>query len=146
VNPPKGAEGERTLVQEGDILISITGDTGMVGLVPAGLPPAYINQHIALARPSNRLCKRYLAMYLTSPPALADLKKSQRGIKNSLGLEDIRNVVVFVPHIAEQQRIVAEVEELMALCDRLEAQLTFAQTESRRLLEALLHEALAPAV
>jgi hypothetical protein len=32
----------------------------------------------------------------------------------------------------------------MALCDRLEGQLTTAQTESRRLLEAVLHEALSP--
>jgi len=34
------------------------------------------------------------------------------------------------------------VDELMALCDRLEAQLTTAQSESRRLLESVLHQAL----
>ena len=34
----------------------------------------------------------------------------------------------------------------MALCDQLEAQLTTTQTESRRLLEAVLHDALKPAV
>jgi type I restriction enzyme, S subunit len=45
--------------------------------------------------------------------------------------------------LAEQHRIVAKVDELMALCDRLEAQLTTTQTESRRLLEAVLHQALA---
>lgn len=33
----------------------------------------------------------------------------------------------------------------MSLCDQLETQLTIAQTESRRLLEAVLHEALAAA-
>ena len=143
VNPPNGAEGERTLVQEGDILISITGDTGMVGLVPAALSAAHINQHIALARPSERLFKRYLAMFFSSPPSLGDFKRSQRGIKNSLGLEDIRSVVVLLPPVAEQYRIVAKVDELMALCDRLEAQLTAARNESRRLLEAVLHEALA---
>jgi type I restriction enzyme S subunit len=46
---------------------------------------------------------------------------------------------------AEQHRIVAKVDELMAVCDQLEAQLTTTQTDSRRLLEAVLHEALAPA-
>jgi type I restriction enzyme S subunit len=51
-----------------------------------------------------------------------------------------------LPPVVEQHRIVAKVEELMSLCDRLEAQLTTAQTESRHLLEAVLHEALAPAV
>lgn len=145
VDPPTGAEGERTLVQEGDILISITGDTGMVGLVPSGLPAAYINQHIALARPSRLMNRRYLSMYFTSPHALADLRRSQRGIKNSLGLEDIRSLVVRVPPVAEQARIVERVDVLMALCDRLEAQLNTVQTESRRLLEAVLHEALGPA-
>jgi type I restriction enzyme S subunit len=44
--------------------------------------------------------------------------------------------------LAEQHRIVAKVDELMALCDRLEAQLTSSQSESRRLLEAVLHQAL----
>jgi type I restriction enzyme, R subunit len=45
----------------------------------------------------------------------------------------------------EERRIVAKVDELMAVCDRLESQLTSAQTESRRLLETVLHEALATA-
>jgi len=47
---------------------------------------------------------------------------------------------------AEQHRIVAKVDELMAVSDQLEAQLTTTQTDSRRLLEAVLHEALAPAI
>ena len=41
-----------------------------------------------------------------------------------------------------QHRIVAKVDELMALCDQPETQLTTTQTKTRRLLEAVLHEAL----
>jgi len=52
------------------------------------------------------------------------------------------NLVIGLPPAAEQHRIVAKVDELMALCDRLEAQLTTAQSESRRLLESVLHQAL----
>ncbi|MBI3072935.1 MAG: hypothetical protein HYY84_12545 [Deltaproteobacteria bacterium] len=47
--------------------------------------------------------------------------------------------------LAEQHRIVAKVDELMALCDQLEAQLTTTETESQRLLEAVLHDALTEA-
>jgi len=36
------------------------------------------------------------------------------------------------------------VDELMALCDQLEAQITITEADSRRLLEAVLHEALNP--
>jgi type I restriction enzyme S subunit len=49
-----------------------------------------------------------------------------------------------LPPLAEQHRIVARVDELMALCDQLEAQLTTTEADSRCLLEAVLHEALNP--
>jgi type I restriction enzyme, S subunit len=49
-----------------------------------------------------------------------------------------------VPPLAEQHRIVAKVDELMALCDRLEASLSTGDETRRGLLDALLHEALAP--
>jgi type I restriction enzyme S subunit len=49
-----------------------------------------------------------------------------------------------IPALAEQHRIVARVDDLMALCHRLEANLTTADEACRRLLEALLAEALAP--
>jgi type I restriction enzyme S subunit len=50
-----------------------------------------------------------------------------------------------LPPIAEQHRIVAKVEKLMALCNRLEASLTTSDQTRTRLLEATLAEALAPA-
>jgi type I restriction enzyme S subunit len=48
-----------------------------------------------------------------------------------------------LPPVAEQDRMVARVDELMALCDCLEAQLTVVQSESHHLLDTVLHEALA---
>ena len=57
----------------------------------------------------------------------------------------LSKLVFPLPPLAEQHRIVAKVDELMALCDRLEASLTAAACTRARLLEALLAEALAPA-
>jgi type I restriction enzyme S subunit len=51
-----------------------------------------------------------------------------------------------VPPLAEQRRIVAKAQELMALCDQLEASLASADDTRRRLLDALLAEALQPAL
>lgn len=48
-----------------------------------------------------------------------------------------------IPPLAEQHRIIAKVDELMALCDQLETQLTTSEADSRRLLEAVLRDALA---
>ena len=44
--------------------------------------------------------------------------------------------------VAEQQRIVAKVDELMRWCDTLEARLTAAQTTATHLLDATLHQIL----
>jgi type I restriction enzyme, S subunit len=54
-------------------------------------------------------------------------------------------LIVGLPPLAEQHRIVAKVDALMGLCDRLEASLAAAEATRSRLLGALLHEALEPA-
>src|SRR5258706_11040473 len=49
--PPDSSEAARTQLQDGDLLISITADIGIIGFVDSTVPkPAFINQHIALVR------------------------------------------------------------------------------------------------
>jgi type I restriction enzyme S subunit len=73
----------------------------------------------------------------------------ERPIRSAVGLKNV-NLTEFgalafpLPPLAEQHRIVAKVNALMALCDRLQASLTAASATRRRLLDALLAEALAP--
>jgi type I restriction enzyme S subunit len=61
----------------------------------------------------------------------------------TLNVSLIEVLPIPLPPLAEQRRIVAKVDELMSLCDRLEASLATAADTRRRLLEALLAEALA---
>lgn len=145
VKPPVDSEGTRTRLESGDILISITGEVGMLGLIPEGFGEAYINQHTAMVRPIDEMKGKYLPELFRSAFAQAQFNEPQRGIKNSFRLTDVTQFVVPLPPLAEQKRIVAKVDELMALCDRLEASLATADENRRRLLEALLAEALAPA-
>jgi type I restriction enzyme S subunit len=54
----------------------------------------------------------------------------------------MNSIPVALPPLAEQHRIVAKVDELMALCDQLEQQLSQADQVRRGLLLAVLQEAL----
>ena len=56
----------------------------------------------------------------------------------------LKKMPLAIPPLDEQRRIIARVDELMELCDELETELKTAETDNRRLLEAILHEALAP--
>ena len=144
VKAPSEGEGTRTRLEAGDLLISITGDVGMLGLIPENFGEAYINQHTAMVRPMNEMKGRYLPELFRSRFAQEQFNAPQRGIKNSFRLTDITQFLVPLPPLAEQHRIVAKVDELMALCDRLEESLATGDYARRRLLETVLHDALAP--
>jgi type I restriction enzyme S subunit len=145
VSPPAGGEGTRTRLDAWDVLVSITGDVGMLGLIPEGFGEAYINQHTALARPCFLLKGRYLPEFLRSDFAQNQFQEPQRGIKNSFRLSDLSAIVVPLPPLAEQHRIVAKVDELMALCDQLEAARQERQECRERLVAATLQRLNQPA-
>jgi type I restriction enzyme S subunit len=64
--------------------------------------------------------------------------------QKNINLEILNSVLIPLPPLAEQRRIVAKVDELMALCAQLEAQLADTEAYSHRLLEAVLHDSLSP--
>ena len=56
----------------------------------------------------------------------------------------IETLLIPLPPLAEQHSIVAKLDKLMSLCDRLEASLAKGDKTRSRLLDVLLAEALAP--
>jgi type I restriction enzyme, S subunit len=86
----------------------------------------------------------FVMLYLNSSPAQAYAAAHHHGMTLiRIGLGNFRAIPIPLPPLAEQRRIVAKVEELMALCDQMETKLHRTQTESRRLLASVLHETLA---
>ena len=86
----------------------------------------------------------FLEMVLNSPLITEIARaKTTGGAAPRVNVATVKAYPIPVPPLAEQWRIVARVNELMAVCEQLEARMVVAQTESRRFLEAVLHEALA---
>lgn len=114
VELPDQVEGQRSKLQKNDILISITADVGMIALVREDMD-AYINQHVALARPKNDLYAEFLAWYFVSDDGLQQMQNKQRGAtKIGLGLQDIRSIILKIPTLPEQHEIVRLIDDLLA--------------------------------
>ncbi|WP_373481999.1 restriction endonuclease subunit S [Acetobacterium sp.] len=126
VNLPETVEGKRSKVEKNDILISITADVGMVGLVRNENMDAYINQHVALARPIRTVNAEFIAWFLVSDLGLRQLQSLQRGAtKIGLTLGDLKNLTIKLPSLSEQTEIVRILYDLFAkeqtakdLCDQ----------------------------
>ena len=141
VRPPQNSEGARTKLEEGDLLISITGDVGNLGVIPKGFGEAYINQHTCMLRYMPKCQNKYFLELMRSPLAKKQYDAPQRGIKNSFRLGDVGEMIIPLPPLPEQKTIVAKTEKLLALCNQLEAQITNNQTHAEQLMQAVLKEA-----
>ena len=105
--------------------------------------PLTINQDMKAITLKNPEMAEYLLRALKGLKLemLARVQRSSHGTCRIVGT-DYGGFMVPLPPLAEQNRIVAKVDALMALCDRLEASLAAADGTGSRLLESLLHDAL----
>ena len=82
---------------------------------------------------------RYFMIALKSPCFLSYVNAKSYGMKMPrLGTEDGRQALFPLPPLAEQHRIVVKVDELMALCDRLQAKQVDTESAHTQLTQALL--------
>jgi restriction endonuclease S subunit len=123
VDPPPGAEGERTRIEPGDLLFSITAYLGSVAIAPNNLSGAYINQHIALVRLTQEALMPSFAAYV----ALSNVGQAQLngqgygGTKMQLALDDVGALWLPIPPKPEQRAIVDHIAVEIAKLDALRA-------------------------
>ncbi len=136
----------RSILKQGDILLNLVGASIGRTAVYDLHDGANINQAVALirlVRETEGVCPEFLLHYLNSPCAI-DSMLSSRVVtaQPNISLTDTREISVPIPPFPEQYRIVTKVDELMVICDELEAQLIGGSSTRGKLLEATLHEAL----
>ena len=139
VQIPEGTEGTRTLVEVGDLVITITGaNVGKAARIITLPGPAYVSQHVALIRLTDAEIAPYSHLWLIGEHGGRHHLLSQHyGDKPGLNLNNVRGLPVPLPPLAEQKRIVAKVAALMRSCDRLEDSLRRSQDTAERFAEAI---------
>ncbi len=143
VDISKAKEGIRTLVNQHDWLIIITGaNVGKCAYLDESIEEAYVSQHVALMRPMLKEIGIFGHYWLIAElGGRGLLSKFIYGDKPGLNLPQLRSLLIPIIPIAEQQAIVTKIKKMLALCDQLEAQITQNQTHAEELMQAALKEA-----
>ncbi len=124
----KMAVGENTLerlsrfkLQAGDIVMGRRGEMGRCAVVSEHQDGWLCGTGSLILRLPENICPKYLAMLIGSPYVRKYLARSAVGTTmRNLNQSILLRMSIAVPPIAEQKNIVAKVNELMVLCDRLE--------------------------
>lgn len=126
-----------------DVLISCSGSIGRVAIVDKDDAYVLVRSAALVKLVFAQDIAPYIAKALLSDHLQAQMAvRSKAAAQPNLFIGSIRQLMIPIPPLTEQRRIVAKVDELMALCDQLEAQLSITQTDSHRLLAAVLSNAL----
>ena len=131
-------------LRPGDVLICEGGEPGRAAVWDEREDDIYFQKAIHRVRFLDIVDGQYFVDALRSSADDGRLAEYFTGttIKHFTGTA-LRAYVFPLPPVAEQRQIVAKVDELMALCDRMEAGLAAENGTRGRLLESLLHDALA---
>lgn len=124
----------------GDLLIAGLADpVGRACLVPDSLGPALVKADCYRMKSHPAVDRRFLMHVLNAPTSRAQAEGMNHGItRTRINLSNLRSIIVPLPPLAEQKRIVAKVDQLMALCDDLEARQAKKRETAVRLNRAAL--------
>jgi len=137
------AEISQYTIFKSDLYITIAGTIGFVGIVPDYFDCMNLTENAAKIV-FIHIDKTWLQKSLSSETLQRQFTdKTNQLAQPKLALHRIASSCIALPPLAEQQRIVAKVDELMALCDTLKACIRDAQTTQIQLADAIVEQAVA---
>ncbi|MEG4407995.1 restriction endonuclease subunit S [Microcoleus sp. MON2_D5] len=130
---------ERYALKLGDFIFGKIGTLGQ----PVKLTEPFnytLSANVVLIQPHTKVVHSdYLYLYMTGPVMDKILSSSSRVTTHAaFGIKRMRKLPVPLPPLAEQKRIVAKVDELMKLCDQLEASLRESQQRAESLAASVI--------
>ncbi|HRH30200.1 MAG TPA: restriction endonuclease subunit S, partial [Aquabacterium sp.] len=118
------AKMKRSALKPNDVVMNIVGPPlGKTAIIPDDYATWNCNQAIVFFRLIAPMSPRYVHLFLCEGSFLEGIDLIGTAGQDNISVTKSRNIVMPVPTAAEQHRIVAKVDELMALCDQLKAQL-----------------------
>lgn len=118
-------EVSKYILREGDVLMSLTGNVGRVGIITSKFLPAALNQRVACLRlRDDEVNKKYLFHILNSDSFEKDCIFNAAGIaQKNMSTKWLEQYAIPVPPLETQSRIVSELDLLQSIIDKQQAQL-----------------------
>jgi type I restriction enzyme S subunit len=132
---------KKFILQCGDILISLTGNVGRVGVIDEEHLPAALNQRVAKIsiKKEQITDKEFLLHFLSSEYFISELIKAGRGAaQQNISTTDIENLEIPLPPLPEQQRIAAILDEAFAAIAKAKANAEQNLKNAKELFESYL--------
>ena len=136
-------------VQPFDIIVSCAGTIGETYVLPNNTPKGIINQALMLIRLYNREIERFYLLYFDFI-LKEEAQKNSKGtaIKNIPPFDVLKNFLIPIPPIEEQQRILKEIDKWMSLVECIDQGKDCVQTAIRqaksKILDLAIHGKLVP--
>jgi len=127
---------KRVAIKSGSLLMSFKLTVGKISTLAMD---AYHNEAIISIKPFDCVSQEYISWFLPTRALAGNTKSVLMG--DTLNATSLSQILLPIPPLAEQHRIVAKVDELMALCDQLEQEQTD-NTETHQLLVKTLLDSL----
>jgi len=111
-------------IQEGDLLFAGSGASWgkLCWFTDPGYPVMLNTSTMRLCFFNSKFSPQFLFYFMKSEFLKIQLTHQLAGLQPNFGSTHMNRIYIPIPPIAEQKRIVAKIDELMALCDKLEAQ------------------------
>jgi type I restriction enzyme S subunit len=140
---------ERWRLKAGDLLI-VEGngseeEIGRCAIWNEEIKDCVHQNHLIRSRPIGHQGSLFTLLFLNSPGGMEEMKRlaiTTSGLY-SLSVGKIRGIIVPLPPVNEQKRIVAKVDQLMSFCDELEAKLTQSISDRGKLMKTAVRQVLA---
>ena len=109
---------QRSRTEVGDLIMNIVGPPlGKMAIIPQSLPESNFNQAAVLIRPHlyKEILVKYLFYYLSQMSEINSISTKGSAGQLNISLTQSQNMRIALPPLAEQQRIVNEVERWFAV-------------------------------
>lgn len=142
ISPTIAAQYPRTKLSGGEFAITLVGAIGRTAIIPKMLAGGNVARAVGIVPLTESINAHWIEIWFRNPIKISEMvSKSHEVARKTLNLEDVRAATIAMPPIAEQERIVGEVERRLSVVEELEAVTNANLRRATRLRQSILQRA-----